>query len=87
MLGGKGFVVLEGLYLMRDEGLMLSDLDGDDERWERLYILSFRARRGRGYAYLFGDIAGVGLFAFVRGAGSDSFRPHIYGITLTSICH
>ena len=23
---------------MRDEGSMLSDLDADDERWERLYI-------------------------------------------------
>ena len=50
-------------------------------------IYGFEGAKRRGYAYLFEDLAGVVCWAHVRGAGSDSFKPHIYGITLTSICH
>ena len=38
-------------------------------------IYGFEGAKRRGYAYLFEDIAGVGLLAYVRGAGSDSLNP------------
>ena len=59
---------------MRDEGSMLSDLDGGGERWGRLYIWFFEHEE-EGICIPFGDIAGVGLLAYVREQGATLLNP------------